>query len=176
MLRISQMALGIGGVLLMLGSAQAAQHAIELHQVNAQGTGDSVGSVMLEDTEYGLLLTPDLAGLDPGMHGFHVHMNPSCQPSKQGGETVPGGAAGGHYDPENTGTHQGPYGDGHLGDLPVLMVDKDGNATTPVLAPRLEVSDLEGRALMVHAGGDNYSDEPKLGGGGKRVACGTWSQ
>ena len=29
---------------------------------------------------------------------------------------------------------------------------------------------------MVHAGGDNYSDEPKLGGGGKRVACGTWSQ
>jgi Cu-Zn family superoxide dismutase len=26
---------------------------------------------------------------------------------------------------------------------------------------------------MVHAGGDNYADEPqKLGGGGARVACG----
>ena len=30
-----------------------------------------------------------------------------------------------------------------------------------------------GRALMIHANGDNYSDIPKkLGGGGARVACG----
>jgi len=30
---------------------------------------------------------------------------------------------------------------------------------------------LEGRALMIHAGGDNYADEPEpLGGGGAR--CG----
>jgi Cu-Zn family superoxide dismutase len=27
---------------------------------------------------------------------------------------------------------------GHLGDLPVLVVDKDGKATTPVIAPRLK--------------------------------------
>jgi len=25
---------------------------------------------------------------------------------------------------------------------------------------------------MIHAGGDNYTDEPALGGGGARVACG----
>ncbi len=31
----------------------------------------------------------------------------------------------------------------------------------------------EGLAIMVHAGGDNYSDDPKpLGGGGDRIACG----
>jgi Cu-Zn family superoxide dismutase len=42
-----------------------------------------------------------------------------------------------------------------------------------VLAPRIKVSDLKGRSLMIHAGGDNYSDSPqKLGGGGARVACG----
>jgi Cu-Zn family superoxide dismutase len=41
------------------------------------------------------------------------------------------------------------------------------------LAPRLKLSDLKGRALMVHMGGDNYSDKPQaLGGGGARVACG----
>ncbi|HAQ86214.1 MAG TPA: superoxide dismutase [Cu-Zn] SodC1, partial [Pseudomonas sp.] len=41
-------------------------------------------------------------------------------------------------------------------------------------APRLKsLGDLKGHALMVHEGGDNYSDEPKpLGGGGARVACG----
>ena len=32
---------------------------------------------------------------------------------------------------------------------------------------------LKGKALIIHAGGDNYSDRPApLGGGGARVACG----
>ncbi len=50
---------------------------------------------------------------------------------------------------------------------------RDGNASQPVLAPRLKASDLPGRALMIHAGGDNHADHPAaLGGGGARVACG----
>jgi Cu-Zn family superoxide dismutase len=54
-----------------------------------------------------------------------------------------------------------------------LFVTADGRATHPVLAPRLRVSDLRGRSLMVHAGGDNHADHPeKLGGGGPRMACG----
>jgi Cu-Zn family superoxide dismutase len=37
----------------------------------------------------------------------------------------------------------------------------------------LKAADLKGRSLMIHAGGDNYSDYPaKLGGGGPRMACG----
>jgi Cu-Zn family superoxide dismutase len=32
---------------------------------------------------------------------------------------------------------------------------------------------VKGKALMIHAGGDNYADQPKpLGGGGDRIACG----
>jgi Cu-Zn family superoxide dismutase len=55
----------------------------------------------------------------------------------------------------------------------VLVVDKDGTANLPVLAPRLKVSNLDGRSVMVHAGGDNYADQPApLGGGGGRIACG----
>ena len=55
----------------------------------------------------------------------------------------------------------------------MLVVDPDGTATLAVLAPRLKVSDVLGRALMIHAGGDNYSDQPlPLGGGGARIACG----
>jgi superoxide dismutase, Cu-Zn family len=82
-------------------------------------------------------------------------------------------AAGAHYDPAKSGHHDSPWGDGHLGDLPALYVDADGNATQPVLAPRLKLSDLPGRALMVHAGGDNHADHPApLGGGGARIACG----
>jgi Cu-Zn family superoxide dismutase len=86
---------------------------------------------------------------------------------------VPALAAGGHFDPAKSGKHEGPYADGHLGDIPALWVGADGKATTPLLVPRLKVADLKGHSLMLHAGGDNYSDQPApLGGGGARMACG----
>ncbi len=84
------------------------------------------------------------------------------------------GAAGGHLDPGKTAKHLGPYQEGHLGDLPALVVTSDGNATYPLLAPRIKhLAQIAGKALMVHAGGDNHSDHPQpLGGGGERLACG----
>ena len=89
------------------------------------------------------------------------------------GQPAAGMAAGGHYDPANTGKHLGPLGEGHKGDLPALTVDSDGRATKDVVAPHLKVSDVKGHSIMIHAGGDNYSDQPApLGGGGARIACG----
>jgi Cu-Zn family superoxide dismutase len=41
-----------------------------------------------------------------------------------------------------------------------------------VPAPRLKLSDIQGRALVIHEGGDNYSDTPENGGGKGRIACG----
>jgi Cu-Zn family superoxide dismutase len=124
------------------------------------------GTIRADDTIYGLLFTPNLKGLSPGIHGFHIHSMGFCNNM--------GMAAGGHLDPLRTNRHDGPYqGTGHLGDLPVLIVDKNGKATLPVLAPRLKLSTIKGKALMIHAGSDNYSDVPqKLGGGGERIACG----
>lgn len=146
---------------------------IQMHALTAQGIGQSVGTVHTSETPYGVLFSPNLHGLPPGLHGFHVHEVGSCMAAEKDGKMVPGGAAGGHYDPAGTKAHKGPYGDGHLGDLPALYVDQAGKSTLPVLAPRLKLSDLKGRSLMIHAGGDNYSDIPeKLGGGGARIACG----
>ena len=82
-------------------------------------------------------------------------------------------AAGGHFDPANTGKHLGPQGEGHKGDMPALVVGADGKATKSIIAPHLTVADVKGHAVMIHAGGDNYSDQPApLGGGGARIACG----
>jgi superoxide dismutase, Cu-Zn family len=78
-----------------------------------------------------------------------------------------------HYEPGNTGKHLGPNGEGHKGDLSVLTVDARGKATKVVVAPHLTVSDIKGHSVMIHVGGDNYSDQPsRLGGGGARIACG----
>lgn len=140
-------------------------------------TNTSVGTVGITQTSYGVVFTPDLAGINPeasGMHGFHVHSNPSCAPSTDDqGKKIAGGAAGGHYDPAKTNSHGYPWTDNnHLGDLPALFIDKEGESTMPVLAPRLKLADLPGRSLMVHIGGDNYSNTPALGGGGVRMICG----
>ena len=51
-------------------------------------------------------------------------------------------------------------------------MDENGDTPTSVVAPRLRTDDLSDKALVVHAGGDNYSDTPPLGGGGPRIACG----
>ncbi len=155
-------------------SLQAETLNVPMKAVSAQGTGESIGSVKIESTEYGLVFRPQLSGLEPGAHGFHIHAKGSCEPAEKDGETIAAGAAGGHWDPQNTGKHDEPWGDGHMGDLPALMVSQDGKAEQPVLAPRLNsLGDIKGLALMVHKGGDNHSDQPQpLGGGGARVACG----
>ena len=146
---------------------------VPMNLVDEKGVGASVGEVTISESKYGLVFTPSLHGLAPGIHGFHLHQNPSCEPKEKDGKMVAALAAGGHYDPAATNKHGTPWGEGHLGDLPPLYVDTNGSATQPVLAPRLKLSDLNGRALMVHAGGDNHSDHPAaLGGGGARVSCG----
>lgn len=167
-------ALLVGAGLTGIASADT---EVQMHTVTEQGQVEAIGTVTISESEHGLVFTPQLEGLDPGVHGFHIHENPSCEPGDNKGKVVAAGAAGGHFDPENTGKHGFPWGDGHLGDLPALYVDSDGNATNPVLAPRLKsISDVSERSIMVHRGGDNHADTPEpLGGGGARVACGVVS-
>ncbi len=146
---------------------------VPMNLVDEKGVGASVGQVTISESKYGLVFTPSLQGLLPGIHGFHLHQNASCEPKEKDGKIVAAGAAGGHYDPAATNLHGAPWGEGHLGDLPPLYVEANGTANQAVLSPRLKLSDLQGRALMIHAGGDNHSDHPAaLGGGGARVSCG----
>jgi Cu-Zn family superoxide dismutase len=160
------------GVLAAL-SVVAADLVVPMSLVSDQGIGKSIGTVTISDGKEGLVFTPQLTDLAPGVHGFHVHQNPDCAAAMKDGKVTPALAAGGHYDPANVGKHQGPLGKGHLGDLPALTVGADGKATAAVTAPHVKMADVKGRSLMIHAGGDNYSDQPApLGGGGARVACG----
>lgn len=166
MLKISTALLAIFS-LTAVTNIVAADITVPIYLTAEQGNGKPVGSVLIQSNKYGILFTPNLNNLTPGIHGFHIHQNPSCAQN--------GMAAGGHLDPKQTNKHLGPYNDhGHLGDLPAIYVNSDGTATLPVLAPRLKhLADIRNHSLMIHEGGDNYQDEPaKLGGGGARMACG----
>jgi len=150
---------------------------VAMHPLTLNGVGSRIGYVQLQDTPGGLRITPDLYGLQrfgiqPGAHGFHIHEVGNLDPATKKGKVVAGGAAGEHYDPDQTGRHAGPYGSGHRGDLPVLVVAANGSATRPVIAPRLTLDEVMGRAIIIHAGGDNYTDNPPNGGGRSRVIGG----
>jgi len=154
--------------------ALAGKLTVTMNAIDATGTGAVIGTIEAKDTKQGLALTPKLSGLPAGPHGIHVHQNGDCGPKEQDGKPVAGLAAGGHFDPHAAGKHAGPWQDGgHQGDLPALAVKGDGTATETLVAPHLKTADLKGRAIIIHAGADNYSDTPKpLGGGGARIACG----
>lgn len=140
--------------------ADTAKTSVYLTDVNKS----PLGIVSFQDSKDGLLVITKLNGLPKGTHGLHLHQYANCDDA--------GMKAGGHYDPNKTNSHQGPYGKGHLGDLPVLSVNDKGEAYLTLIAPRLKMADLKGLTVMIHAGGDNYSDNPPLGGGGSRLACG----
>ncbi|MCK9507470.1 MAG: superoxide dismutase [Cu-Zn] SodC [Pigmentiphaga sp.] len=170
-----RLSLCVAGLSLAFSQAVWADVTVNMATVNAQGKVQDIGSVTISETRYGLVFTPDLKGLSPGLHGFHVHEKPSCDPGEQNGKPVAALGAGGHLDPQKSGKHGLPWDESaHLGDLPALFVQADGSASYPVLAPRLNKLDLiKDRSLMVHEGGDNHADHPApLGGGGPRMACG----
>lgn len=73
---------------------------VKMYDTMDTGTGNSIGEITVSETPYGLLFTPHLNGLTPGVHGFHVHEKPSCMPGMQNGKNIPALMAGGHLDLE----------------------------------------------------------------------------
>jgi superoxide dismutase, Cu-Zn family len=166
------------GSMLLAGLSHAAQAGgsikVPLNVVDEKGVVAAAGEVIVTESSYGLVFSPALTGLPAGVHGFHLHENPSCDPVVKDGKPVAALAAGGHWDPAKSGHHGGPYEDGHKGDLPAVYAGTDGKVSYPVLAPRLHsLDEIRGHALMVHVGADNHDDHPlPLGGGGVRLVCG----
>ena len=162
-------------LLLLGGSAARAAKSVKvtMNAVTADGVGKPMGTITVKEGKDGVTIEPKLKGLAPGEHGFHIHEKPSCDPADKDGKKTAAQAAGGHFDPDATKAHKGPGGGGHKGDLPKLVVSDKGEAKDKMEVKGLTLADFQGKSLMIHEGGDNYSDTPKpLGGGGTRIACG----
>lgn len=154
--------------------ARAQELSVTMHKATQDGTGEDLGTITIASSADGAIFKLKLHGLRPGAHGFHVHENDNCGPTLLNDIRIPAGAAGGHWDPDFSGKHEGPEGSGHLGDLPRIDVQGDGTASQTLTAPRIkDIEALKKHALIINAGGDTYSDTPAPGGGGGgRIACG----
>jgi Cu-Zn family superoxide dismutase len=153
-------------------AALAQQLTVDINSITGTGIGDKIGTVTITDGAKGVSFKVAVSKMPAGLRGFHVHEKGDCGPGMKEGKMQAGIAAGDHYDPEHTKTHKGPEGKGHKGDLPALEADAKGMINRTVTAPRLRYDEIKGRALVIHEGGDTYSDQPESGGGKGRIACG----
>jgi Cu-Zn family superoxide dismutase len=170
--KLSLLLAGGAGLIAGAGLALAQQQVtVDISKISATGVGEKIGTVTISKSKEGTTFKVAVSGIPAGMHGFHVHEKGDCGTIVEDGKPEAGGAAGPHYDPEGKKTHKGPQGAGHKGDLPALTANATG-INEAVLAPRLSMSDVLGRALVIHEGGDNYTDDPENGGGKGRIACG----
>ena len=90
-------------------AATQAETGIHMNLVDENGVGKEIGQVTISETQYGLVFSPAITGLPPGLHGFHVHENASCEPKEKDGKKMPALAAGGHYDPAGSKRHSAPW-------------------------------------------------------------------
>jgi Cu-Zn family superoxide dismutase len=127
-----------------------------------------------------------------GVHGFHVHANDNpangdgciADPAQPANTFFV--SADGHFNP-GAATHGN-----HAGDMPPLFVAASGNTATSFITDRFTPAAIKGRAVILHAGADNFGNIPlgtaanqytanaadattltaNTGNAGNRIACG----
>ena len=122
--------------------------------------GTSNGEAGLVQTPAGVLMDIDITGLPPGKWvAFHVHETGTCDGMAHFS------SAGGHFNP--TGAQHGflaPNGP-HAGDMPNQLVSADGTVHAQVLNATVSLdgsaNSIRGRALMIHAGEDDYEESAR---------------
>ena len=133
--------------------------------------GKTVGMATFRESGRGVTVNLNAKGLTPGLHAVHVHAVGKCEPPAFT-------SAGGHFNPaQKKHGHKSPEG-AHAGDLPNMLVAKDGTGSFEAFTDGMtlkpgetSVFDKDGSALVIHAGVDDYVTDP-TGNAGDRAACG----
>lgn len=163
-------AIATATVLALTAGSAFAQGTPDARAAFVDAGGEPNGMAELTRTAHGVLINLEVTGLPAGQWvAFHIHETGSCD------HTTGHESAGGHFNPADvehgflTGT--GP----HAGDMPNQWVGDDGVLRAQVLNTFVQLgegdADIAGRALMVHAGADDYESQP-TGDAGDRLACG----
>jgi Cu-Zn family superoxide dismutase len=177
----------VGGLTIASASGSVSGGGWEGTAVLRDVNGNKVGKVKFEGDGEGTVVKATLHGVAVGLdgyHGFHLHANDAggqCDPAATNG---PFTNVGGHWNP--TAKDHGS----HSGDLPSIQVLLDGSGSAQSVTGRFNPADIAGRAVILHAGPDNFGNIPTryvtgdpavagpdsttkgTGDAGGRIACG----
>jgi Cu-Zn family superoxide dismutase len=193
------MALGTAAVLAgasLLVADEAGARPQEIGAVLRDPSGAAVGVVTFAKAGSGTRVTAAMQRnryVAPGeFHGFHVHANDD--PANGTGCVADPAAAPSTWFVSADGHLAGSgktHGD-HAGDMPSPLIARDGTAILMFTTDRFTPSSVVGRAVVLHAGADNFGNVPTgsaadqytantpaataktqaTGNAGDRVACG----
>ena len=169
------------------GTADVEPKTLTVQIHSTEDLSQSLGTVtFIDDSPSGLVAHFEINANDvlpPGSRAIHIHQNPSCDPAPttEGGEPVPGGGAGGHFNPLDVG-HGEEHGP-HVGDSDAYnyTFNADGSFSGTVrftqasLSGETSVLRDGGTSLVIHSGTDDMRSNP-AGNAGPRAACGVISE
>jgi len=160
----------LAGLISACSNTAPVQTAAALPQASAllaptQGNTAQGTVLFKQEADGNVRIIAEVSGLTPGLHGFHVHEKGDCS-------APDASSAGGHFNPHQTPHGKAGEGTHHVGDLPSLEADANGNAALNAVLNSLTLTGddgIIGRGMIVHANPDDYSQP--VGNAGPRVAC-----
>ena len=139
--------------------------------VMAAKSGSQVaGTLEMMTMGNGVHVMGTLTGLAPNQSfGFHVHEKGDCS-------AADASSAGGHFNPTAQPHGSTETAAHHAGDMDNIKSDDEGTARVSFHIENVglangSATDINGRALVVHAKPDDYTTQPS-GNSGDRIACG----
>jgi len=126
--------------------------------------GQVAGTIVFKAEKGYVHVTGEVTGLSLGDHGFHIHMFGDLRADD-------GTSAGGHYNPEGHDHGGLDSHDRHAGDLGNIEASKAGVAKVNIKVMGLNLQNVLGRSVVVHADADDLTSQP-AGNAGPRIAVG----
>ncbi|MDO6597091.1 superoxide dismutase family protein [Oceanihabitans sp. 2_MG-2023] len=128
------------------------------------------GNIAFTEEDGKIRMVAMVEGLEAGTHAIHIHEKADCS-------SADGTSSGGHWNP--TAQPHGKWGDTagyHKGDIGNLTANEDGRAFLEFSTNEWCIGcgdknkDILGKAVIVHAGADDYGQP--TGNAGGRISCG----
>lgn len=165
--------LGLSVMVVLFGSIAAGSTPKVVDLKDAAGR--TLGKATLTSLARGVQMKIEVQKLTPGPHAIHIHEKGACVGPKFD-------SAGGHFAP-NSKVHGFDSADGHhAGDLPNLVVLKDGTASAEFINTAVTLGEGSnsllrdgGTSIVIHENADDHKSQP-AGNAGARIVCGVISK
>lgn len=140
-------------------------------KLESKSGSTAVGDVEFAEEDGTVMMRATLSGLTPGEHAIHIHEKADC--SSEDGKST-----GGHWNPTHAPHGKWGAAEGyHKGDIGNFTADADGNAVVTFETDEWcigcddDTKNIDGKAIIVHAGVDDFVTQP-TGAAGGRISCG----